>query len=74
MKRLIFITISILLLCTRLLGQETIIVGEVYDASSGEAISNVNIFLQGTQEGTTTNAEGLFLLRTQQKKNTYNGR
>lgn len=68
MKRLIFITISILLLCTRLLGQETIIVGEVYDASSGEAISNVNIFLQGTQEGTTTNAEGLFLLRTQQKK------
>ena len=68
MKRLIFIVISFFLLCTRLLGQETIIVGEIYDANTGEAISNVNIILQGTQVGTTTNAEGLFLLRAQQDK------
>jgi hypothetical protein len=50
------------------LGQETIIVGEIYDANTGEAISNVNIILQGTKVGTTTNAEGLFLLRAQQDK------
>ena len=68
MKRLIFIAISFFLLCTRLLGQETIIVGEIYDANTGEAISNVNIILQGTKVGTTTNAEGLFLLRAQQDK------
>ena len=68
MKRLIFIVISFFLLCTRLLGQETIIVGDVYDANTGEAIPNVNIYFQGTKEGTTTNAEGLFLLRTQQDK------
>ena len=68
MKRLIFIAISFFLLCTRLMGQETIIVGEIYDANTGEPISNVNIILQGTKVGTTTNAEGLFLLRTQQDK------
>jgi hypothetical protein len=39
------------------------VVGEVYDANTGEPLSNVNIYLQGTQEGTTTNAEGMFLLR-----------
>ena len=43
--------------------QETIVVGEVYDANTGEPIPNVHIYLQGTQLGTTTNAEGLFLLR-----------
>ena len=44
-------------------GQETIVVGEVYDANTGEPLSNVHVYLQGTQLGTTTNAEGLFLLR-----------
>ena len=38
-------------------------VGEVYDANTGEPLPNVNIYLQGTQVGTTTNAEGMFLLR-----------
>jgi hypothetical protein len=46
-----------------LCAQETIIVGEVYDANTGEPLSNVNIYLQGTQLGTSTNNEGLFLLR-----------
>lgn len=44
--------------------QETIIVGEVYDGLTGEPLPNVNVYLQGTKAGTTTNAEGLFLLRT----------
>lgn len=43
--------------------QETIVVGEVYDANTGEPLANVNIYLQGTQLGTTTNTEGMFLLR-----------
>ena len=46
-----------------LCAQETIVVGEVYDANTGEPLSNVNIYLQGTQLGTSTNNEGLFLLR-----------
>ena len=63
MKRLIII---LLWLCTMgygLWAQETIVVGEVYDANTGEPLPNVNIYLQGTQVGTTTNAEGMFLLR-----------
>ena len=68
MKRLIFIILTILTISTRIFAQETIIVGEVYDANTGDAISNANIYIQGTQIGTTTNSEGLFLLRTQQEK------
>ena len=62
MKRLWLIaTYIILSICTY--AQETIVVGEVYDANTGIPLSNVNIYLQGTQIGTTTNTEGLFLLR-----------
>ena len=68
MKRLLFIFITLLAISSRIFAQETIVVGEVYDANTGEPISNVNIILQGTKVGTTTNAEGLFLLRTQQDK------
>lgn len=63
MKRLIIILLCLLTFSSWLGAQETIVVGEVYDANTGEPLSNVNISLQGTQEGTTTNAEGMFLLR-----------
>ena len=63
MKRLIIILLCLLTFNNWLRAQETIVVGEVYDANTGEPLSNVNIYLQGTQEGTTTNAEGMFLLR-----------
>lgn len=63
MKRLIIILLCLLTVSSWLFAQETIVVGEVYDANTGEPLSNVNIYLQGTQEGTTTNAEGMFLLR-----------
>ena len=43
-------------------------VGEVYDANTGEPLPNVHVYLQGTQLGTTTNAEGLFLLREDMEK------
>lgn len=62
MKRLVLISLW-LFLSLHLLAQETIVVGEVYDANTGEPLSNVHVYLQGTQLGTTTNAEGLFLLR-----------
>ena len=63
MKRLIFILFGLWIMAFGLWGQETIVVGEVYDANTGEPLPNVNIYLQGTQVGTSTNAEGLFLLR-----------
>ena len=63
MKRLIIILLCLSTVSSWLRAQETIVVGEVYDANTGEPLSNVNIYLQGTQEGTTTNAEGMFLLR-----------
>ncbi len=62
MKRFVLISLW-LFLSLHLLAQETIVVGEVYDANTGEPLSNVHVYLQGTQLGTTTNAEGLFLLR-----------
>ena len=62
MKKFVII-IFILFSGIFLYAQETIIVGEVYDANTGEPLPNVNIHLQGTKIGTTTNAEGLFLLR-----------
>ena len=63
MKRLIIILFGLWTMSYGLWAQETIVVGEVYDANTGEPIPNVHIYLQGTQLGTTTNAEGLFLLR-----------
>lgn len=68
MKRLIFIFIGLWVIGYGLWAQETIVVGEVYDANTGEPLPNVNIFLQGTSIGTTTNAEGLFLLRENMEK------
>jgi hypothetical protein len=68
MRRLIFILVGILAIGYGLWAQETIVVGEVYDAGTGEPLSNVNIHLQGTQVGTSTNAEGLFLLRQNLEK------
>lgn len=63
MKRLLIILFGLWAIGYGLWGQETIVVGEVYDANTGEPLSNVHVYLQGTQLGTTTNSEGLFLLR-----------
>jgi hypothetical protein len=65
MKKIIFIILYLLTICPWLNAQETIVVGEVYDANTGEALPNVHIHLQGTQIGTITNTEGLFLLRSE---------
>ncbi len=64
MKRLLFIlcVIAISFGCP-IMAQETIIVGEIYDANTGEAVSNVHVYIPGTSLGTTSNKDGLFLLR-----------
>ena len=59
----IWLIISCIFLSLCIYAQETIVVGEVYDATTGEPLPNVHIYLQGTQIGTSTNPEGLFLLR-----------
>ena len=68
MRRLITILLGLWVMGSSLCAQETIIVGEVYDAGTGEPLPNVNVYLQGTQMGTTTNAEGLFMLRENLEK------
>lgn len=62
MKRILII-LGLICSCAYLIAQETIVVGEVYDANTGQPLSNVNIYLQGTSIGTSSNPEGLFLLR-----------
>lgn len=61
MKR--FLLLIWLVVCTcAVLAQETIVVGEIYDEVTGQPMPNVTVYLQGTQVGTISNAEGLFLL------------
>lgn len=63
MKRLLYIVL--LLLCLgRLTAAETIVIGEVYNAITGEPIPAANVVLKGTKIGAATNDEGLFMIRT----------
>ncbi|MBR5855608.1 MAG: carboxypeptidase-like regulatory domain-containing protein [Paludibacteraceae bacterium] len=43
--------------------RETIVIGDVYDAYTGNPLPNVNIYFQGTTLGTKSNPDGMFLLR-----------
>jgi hypothetical protein len=69
MKRALLIILSIFSIASILVAQETIVVGEVYDANTGANIPNVHIYFQGTQIGTYSNAEGMFLLRANLEQN-----
>ena len=46
-----------------LMAVETIIVGEIVDELTGEAIPNVNIHFRGTKIGTTSDEHGNYMLR-----------
>ena len=48
MKRLYLIIILMTVLVLNTIAQETIIVGEVYDANTGQGLENVNVYFQGT--------------------------
>ncbi|MBR6493204.1 MAG: carboxypeptidase-like regulatory domain-containing protein, partial [Paludibacteraceae bacterium] len=51
-------------LCTPIVSAvETIIVGEVVNETTGEAIPNVNIHFRGTKIGTTSDESGAYALR-----------
>ena len=51
-------------LCTPMISAvETIIVGEVVNETTGEAIPNVNIHFRGTKIGTTSDESGAYALR-----------
>ncbi len=52
-----------LLLATKTFAVETIIVGEVVNETTGEAIPNVNIHFRGTKIGTTSDENGSYALR-----------
>lgn len=59
----VFILSAFLFPLSTLYAAETTLVGEIYDAGTGAPIENVNLSIQGTTIGTTTNQEGIFLLR-----------
>lgn len=58
--------LSICLLCLLAMhasAVETILVGNVYDAVTGEPLPNVSVYFRGTKVGTTTSDEGFFFMR-----------
>ena len=68
------ILITVLLLFTFILpqefsAQETLLVGQVVDKRDLSAIPDVNIFFKNTDIGMKSNAEGFFMLRTNEKVN-----
>ena len=51
-------------LCTPIVSAiETIIIGEIVNEATGEAIPNVNVHFRGTKIGTTSDASGSYVLR-----------
>ena len=55
--------IGLLLLSLPLQAIETIIIGEIVNENTGEAIPNVNIRFRGTKIGTTSDEHGAYVLR-----------
>lgn len=47
--------------------QETIVVGQVMDAQTGEGVMNANIYFARSHIGVASNSEGYFLLRTSEQ-------
>ncbi|MCQ2310852.1 MAG: DUF5686 and carboxypeptidase regulatory-like domain-containing protein [Paludibacteraceae bacterium] len=68
MKRYGIILVLLVLPFCRVAGQLSTLVGQIYDAQTGEPLPNISIYIPGTQVGTATNEEGYFLFRTELKK------
>ena len=63
-RKIAALVLCTLLLCTlRSLATETIIVGEIVNETTGEAVPNVNIHFRGTKIGTTSDENGSYALR-----------
>lgn len=57
------LVILVWMLGTWAVAQETVLVGDIFSAETGEPIANANIYFQGTQIGTASNEDGAFMLR-----------
>ena len=66
MTRRLVILLCILysVLCTPIVSAvETIVIGDIVSEGTGEPIPNVNIHFRGTKIGTTSDANGSYVLR-----------
>ncbi len=68
--RTFLIAILLLFGAMRLFAQETVVVGEVFDAVEKTPIANVNIWFKNTPVGVKSNDEGFFMLRTEGQETT----
>ncbi len=64
MRRIYYILLCVLL-CVGMAchAEETMLIGDVLSAETGDAIPNASVYLQGTKIGTATNDEGSFVLK-----------
>lgn len=51
----------------RVSAQETVVTGKITDAASGDPIPYANVYFKGTTQGTATDFDGRFVLRTNSK-------
>ena len=63
-----YAAILILVFSLSVWAEETIVVGTVRDAVTGMPIENANVWYKNTDIGCATNAEGLYMIRTDLKK------
>ncbi len=64
MKRTTLILLSILLSLVSLAQAENTIRGKVQNSQTGDPVSNANVYIKDTEDGTTTNTNGVFLIET----------
>ena len=67
MRRSLYILVLTCLCLISLHAEETIIVGDIVNETTGEPIPNVNIHFRGTKVGTTSDETGAFALRVDLK-------
>ncbi|MBS3806222.1 MAG: TonB-dependent receptor [Bacteroidales bacterium] len=70
MTRAIGYTFLMMLIPFVTMGQKYTISGHVKDRSNGEVLIGANIYIQGTQKGTATNAYGFYSLTVDQETDT----
>lgn len=65
MNRRIIIVVLMSVAALVATAQQVILVGDIFCEETGEPVPNANIVLQGTNIGTSSNADGAFFLRTE---------
>lgn len=67
---ILLVSFLILINAFQLKAQETLVVGQVLNATDSQPVADVNIFFKNSEIGVKTNDEGYFLIRTQGNENT----